>query len=255
MVSLFWRILNVLSLVAVLTVNFLATSLPINNVTTAEISDRYPVLFTPAGYVFSIWGLIYLLLIGFAIYQSLPGQAGNPLLKRIGALFFLTNLFNSLWIFAWHYERLSLSLLIMLALLITLIILSIRLHSTAVKTSTAEAWLVKIPFSVYLGWISVATIANVSVVLYSLNWSGWGFGAPVWTVVMIAVAVLLGLLAARLRRDAAFMLVLVWALIGIGIKQAGITAVQGTAWTAASILFLSMILFVFLKKKKLAVRA
>jgi translocator protein len=245
--SLFWRFLNILSLAAVLAVNFLATALPINNVTTAEISNRFPVLFTPAGYVFSIWGLIYLLLTGFVIYQAMPGQAGNPLLKRIGALFFFSSLFNSLWIFAWHYERTVLSLLIMLALLATLILIYSSIYSVK-AAGPADRWLVKVPFSVYLGWISVATIANVSVTLYSLGWNGWGLGGPAWTVVMISAAVILGLLAARLRRDTAFVLVLIWALIGIGVKQSAIAALQGAAWGGAAVLVLGLVVFTVAKK-------
>jgi hypothetical protein len=236
------QILNFLSVLVTLTVNGMANALPLNGQNTGEISNRFPVLFTPAGYVFSIWGVIYLGLLAFGIYQLLPSQKNNSRMEKLGYWFFMSNFFNSAWIFAWHYNQFPLSLLIMLGLLASLLVIYLRLQVGIRPVSTREKWLVNIPFSIYLGWISVATIANFSVVLYNAGWDGFGFPAA-WTILVLAVGVALGTAMVFLRKEVAYPAVLVWAFAGIWQKQS--TANPSVAMVAAlaALILLAILLY------------
>jgi hypothetical protein len=216
-----------------LTVNILASALPLNGQNTGEISDRFKVLFVPAGYVFAIWGIIYLGWIAFTIYQFLPAHRSSPRLRRLGYLFALSGVANAAWLFCWHYNQLGLSVLVMLSLLGLLIASYLRLEVNRIPVSSTERWCVDIPFSVYLGWITVATVANITDWLYQIQWSGWGLPPQAWAVVMLAAASLIGLAMALTRQDAAYLLVLVWSFAGIGFKQAATPPVAVSAWIAA----------------------
>ena len=163
--------LNVLLVLATLVVNILADALPINGLNTGAISDRFHVYFVPAGYVFAIWGLIYIGLITYGIYQALPAQRENPRLRSVDGFFALASLANIAWLFLWHYEQFVGTLAAMLVLLASLIAIYLRLGIGETQVSRSETWLVRVPFSIYLGWITVATIANVKEVLYSLKWN------------------------------------------------------------------------------------
>jgi hypothetical protein len=231
-----WRqIANILSVVLALTVNILASTLPLNGQNTGEISDRFQVFFVPAGYVFAIWGVIYIGWIAFAIYQALPAQKESPRLRKLGYLFALSGLLNAAWLFCWHYNQFGLSVLVMLGLLGLLIASYLRLDVARTRVGTAEKWCVDIPFSVYLGWITVATLANVTDLLYYVNWNGFGIAPEVWAVILLLVASLVGLLMALTRRDAAYLFVLVWSFAGIAVKQAATPMVAYTAWAAAAV--------------------
>jgi hypothetical protein len=226
------QIITVIAVVATIVVNALANILPFNGQETGAISDRFAIYFVPAGYVFSIWGLIYLGLIAYAIFQALPAQRENPRLRSIGALFLLSSVANIAWIFLWHYEVFAATLPVMLVLLGSLIAIYLRLGTGLAQVSRAETWMVRVPFSVYLGWITVATVANATQLLYFLGWNGGAIGPEVWTVIMLGVAVVLAWLMAITRRDIAYLLVLVWAFIGIATKHAGTPLVSGAAWVA-----------------------
>ncbi|MCS6994958.1 MAG: tryptophan-rich sensory protein [Anaerolineales bacterium] len=228
---------NVLSVAATIVMNILANALPFNGQNTGEISDRFQVFFVPAGYVFSIWGLIYIGWIAFAVYQALPAQRANPRLQKLGYWFALSGVFNSLWLLCWHYNLFGLSVLVMLALLATLIVSYLRLDVGRAVVSPAERWCVDTPFSIYLGWITVATVANVTDWLYFVQWSGWGIAAPTWAVIMLVVASLPGLLMALTRRDAGYLFVLVWSFAGIGVKQSAFPVVATSAWAASALAF------------------
>ena len=232
---------NLLTVLFALTVNILASTLPLNGQNTGEISDRFEVLFVPAGYVFSIWGLIYLGWIAFIIFQFQPSQKENPRLRRLGYLFALSNLANAAWLFCWHYNLFGLSVLVMLALLGLLIASYLRLNVNRTDVTLAEYWSVDVLFSVYLGWITVATVANITDWLYFIGWDGFGISAPLWAVIMLIVASLLGLVMAWSRRDAGYLSVLVWAFIGIAVKQAAVPVVAISAWVAA----LCMLILIF----------
>ena len=241
------QIITILATLLTITVNGLANALPLNGQGTGEISDRFAIHFVPAGYVFSIWGLIYIGLIAFSLYQALPAQKDNELIKKFTPAYWISNLANTAWIFLWHYEFFPLTLVAMITLLVTLIYIYRQLPKTDHALDNSKKWFVKYPFSIYLGWISVATIANVSQVLFFFNWSGWGISPVIWTVIMIAIATLLGLLMQWRENDWLYVLVLVWAFAGIAISQANIALVANTAWTAGALLVLGVVLLPFLK--------
>jgi hypothetical protein len=227
---------NLISVIITVIVNILASALPLNGQNTGEISDRFQVYFVPAGYVFAIWFFIYVGWIAFAIYQFRSSQKESPRLRTLGYLFALSGLANSAWLFAWHYNTFGLSVLIMLTLLGLLIASYLRLDVNRASVSRAERWSVDIPFSVYLGWVTVATVANITSWLYSIDWNGFGIAPQVWAVIMIAVASVVGLLMTLTRRDAAYVFVLVWSFIGIALKQADVASVAATAWIGAGLM-------------------
>lgn len=226
------QILILLLVLATIIVNGLANALPLNDLTTGEISDRFDVYFVPAGYVFSIWGLIYLGLIGYAIYQALPSQRQNQRLQSISGFFALATLANIAWLFFWHYEQFPATLVAMIVLLISLIAIYLRLGIGRVNSSGAETWLVHFPFSIYLGWISVATVANVTSLLDYLNWDGFGLSPEAWMLIVLAVVVIIAGLMILTRREIAFALVILWALAGIAVKHATVTLIASATWVS-----------------------
>lgn len=221
---------------ATIAINGLATSLPLNGQSTGEISDRFPSLFTPAGYVFAIWSVIYLGLLAYMVYQALPSQRTNPRLRSIGWPYVVSGIANSVWIFLWHYNLFPLSLVVMLVLLLSLIVVYQRLTPWRASASTAERWTVHIPFSIYLGWITVATVANASTVLLDWGWSGAPLSPMIWSLAMITVASVLGLIFALREQNIAYVAVLVWAFIGIAVKQSETPPVVFGAAIAAIVL-------------------
>jgi hypothetical protein len=227
------QILNVIAFLAMLAVNGMANSLPINGQTTGEISDSIPSLFTPAGYVFAIWGLIYLGLGTFAVYQGLPMKRDRPFIKHIGYWFIASSVFNIIWLFLWHYEQFVLSLVAMLGLLGSLLMLYIRLGIGRDAAPLLDKVLVYLPFSIYLGWISVATIANASTVLIVLGWNGFGLSPELWTAMMVAIAAVLGIVMSWQRKEIAYPLVIVWALVGISVARSDIPLIVITTWVSA----------------------
>jgi hypothetical protein len=227
---------NLVSVILALIVNILASTLPLNGQNTGEISDRFQVYFVPAGYVFAIWGVIYLVWIAFTIFQLRPSQKENPRLRRLGYLFAISNLANAAWLFCWHYNQFGLSVLVMLTLLGLLIASYLRLDVNRTRVTRTEYWSVDVLFSVYLGWITVATVANVSDWLYLAEWNGFGIPAQVWAVIMLGVASLLGLAMTLTRLDSAYVSVLVWAFIGIAVKQTSAPTVALSAWVAATLM-------------------
>ncbi|HSM56706.1 MAG TPA: hypothetical protein VK879_11180 [Candidatus Sulfomarinibacteraceae bacterium] len=223
--------------VAVLFVNYLSNALPLNGRTAGEISDSLPSYFTPAGYTFSIWGLIYLTLLGFVVYQALPAQRGRPFLRRIGWLFVASSAANIGWLFAWHYGYYALSLLAMAALLLTLIAIYLRLEiGKRWELPWAQRLLVHLPFSLYLGWITVATIANTASVLGYWGWDGFGIAGQVWSAVMMLVAVVVAGLLLFNRRNVAYAAVLIWALFGIRSAYPGEPLIANTALLASALI-------------------
>jgi hypothetical protein len=219
-----YQILNIIGLVAVLVMNYLANTLPLGGRTTGEVSAAFPSLFTPAGFTFSIWGLIYLLLILFAFYQSkgLFGDSNlkqNRFLYRIDIWFFVSCLANVGWLIAWHHQKLLLSLALMVVLLFAVGTIYLQLGAGRRIISRNERFFVHLPFSIYFGWITVATIANVSIFLLKINWNRFGFTEEFWAAIMIATASIVGILVLLSRKDFFFSLVIVWALSGIISKR------------------------------------
>lgn len=215
------------SVIATIVVNGLANALPINNQMTGDIANQYKGenLWLPAGYVFSIWGLIYIGLIAYAIYQSLPRQRENPRLRRIGWPFVISCLANIVWLLLFHYNQFPLSMVAMLVLLAALIAVYLLLGRSQTDTPAGERWAVRLPFSIYLGWITVATVANAAHVFVHAGWKGEPFGALPWLIIMYLVALVLAALMAFLRHDVAYLLVLVWAFAGIAVNYSSMTGV------------------------------
>ena len=220
-----FQISNIVSTILVFIVNAMASMGMVNNTTTGELSDKLPNLFTPAGFTFSIWGLIYLLLFLFILYQGRGLIKSNDVISsnisRIGVFFVLSNGANISWIFAWHYELVPLSLVFMGILFASLLAIYLRLGIGDPRTqkSLKERTFFHLPFSVYLGWITVATIANTTAVLVWAGVPPFTPTAVILTIFVIIVAILISILMLWIKRDIAYSLVIIWALIGIIVKR------------------------------------
>ncbi|BBX19562.1 tryptophan-rich sensory protein [Mycolicibacterium duvalii] len=228
---------------ATLVVNYLANSLPINGQTTGDVTRRIEVFFVPAGYVFSIWSVIYLGLIaysGYLVVSAIRGRRDSGAARAAAPWYLLTALANCAWLFAWHHNAFPVSMLLMLVLLGSLIFIYLRCDARP-AASAVELWSVHIPFRVYLGWISVATIANATVTLDDAGWDGFGLSEPAWGTIMVIVAAALGLLMVLRHSDIAFGLVLVWALVGIAVRLSETTSVLIAALSGASALTVAVI--------------
>ncbi|WLR54695.1 TspO/MBR family protein [Mesobacillus subterraneus] len=236
-------ILNLVATLLVVLVNALANILPINGQTTGEISDRLDVLFTPAGYVFGIWGLIYFLLFIWTIRQFPSSRRNLPIYEKATPLYLLSSVLNIAWILLWHYEFFLLTVLVMIGLLLTLI----RLYHV-IKNEDHSFWDL-LPFSVYLGWISVATIANISYYLKYIDWNGFVLSDVTWTIIMLVVATLLAIYFHRKNEDFIYPLVFVWALIGIGVENAASHPIVSTTSYVLSAVIFIMVFFRLLKKR------
>ncbi|MFK3961571.1 TspO/MBR family protein [Guptibacillus hwajinpoensis] len=238
-------LLNLIAYILVVTVNGLANALPLNGQTTGDISNRLNVLFTPAGYVFSIWGLIYLLLGIWVIRQFPKSRRDLPIYQETSGLFVLSSILNSLWIFMWHYEFFGISVIVMLLLLFTLI----RLY-TNLKAADASFFDL-LPFSVYLGWISVATIANISYYLTYIDWNGFGISDTIWTFLLLIIATILALYFLKSEQDWIYPLVFVWAFIGIGVKNQNgdVPLVVYSSYVLAALILIVTLLYAFKPKK------
>src|SRR3990170_5975525 len=198
--STLFKWMNILAFALTVLVNGLAGSTTIlGGKLTSEISDANPTLITPAGYVFSIWGVIYILLGIFVIYQALPSQKGKDYQEKIGWLFVLSSLLNIAWLFLWQFEYLSLSVVLMFLLLATLIAIYLRLNIGKSIVLLREKLAVHVPFSVYLGWITIASIANVATTLVSVNWDGFGISQETWALLIVIIALLITLLVIATR--------------------------------------------------------
>ncbi len=245
--------INFIFVLATLLVNGFANALPLNGQTTGEISDRFRVYFVPAGYVFSIWGLIYVGLVAFALYQLLPAQCENPFLRKIGYLPALSSMANIAWIFLWHYEYFIWTLVAMLSLLFSLIIIYLRLRIGYIRFSAAERWCLAVPFSIYLGWITVATIANITAVLDYLKWNGWGISPQAWTVIMLLAGTAIAATMSLTRGDVAYLLVIAWAFAGIAVKHVDTPLVTMSAWIATALVFFALVIGVILHRRRMSI--
>ncbi len=216
------KVIVFLTYLLMIATNAMATLLPLNGKPTAAISDAYFNLFAPAGITFAIWGVIYLLLFIFVLYiigffNRERNKLNPEILNRIGLVFSLTSIANAAWLFAWHWERFLISVFIMLIMLMTLIYIVLTIKGEELNTS--EKLFIKIPFSVYFGWITIATIANITTYLVSINWQRFGLTEVIWTVLIIVVGLLIGLATMLINQDKSYGLVFIWAYTGILIKH------------------------------------
>ncbi len=245
-------LINTFSLIFALVMNGLAGSSVFGNTSVGDVSARYETLFTPAGYAFAIWGIIYLLLILFVGYQWFARFRRNETreLRQTGLWFALGNLANGLWIFAWLNEKMGISLLLLFILLFSLIVLTARLRLETWDAPVKIIFFVWWPLAIYLGWIIVATTANFSVFLVSINWNGGFLSEKTWAIVLIVVAAGIYLLLVALRNLRETALVGVWALVAIAVKQWGVNGeIVFTALAASFILLTGVSIHGFKNRK------
>jgi hypothetical protein len=227
--------LVLISILATIAFNALSQILPLMGRTAGDISDAFPVPFTPAGYVFSIWSVIYVGLIAYGVWQARPAQWTHPHLQQAAPWVLLSGALNVAWLVAWHALAFAPSLVIIVLLLASVVRVYV-LTRRAARDSTAGTVLARLPFAIYAGWLSVATIANASVLGWSLGWQGAPFSADTWTIIMILVATLLGLVFLRFDRNVPYAAVLVWAFIGIAVAAGFPSAVASVAVTVTALL-------------------
>jgi benzodiazapine receptor len=222
---------NLVAFAIVILLNVLSNALPINGQTMPEISAKYPSLFTPAGFTFSIWGVIYLALLVFVIWQALPAQRNNGKVAAVSKYFQLNCLMNAAWIVVWHYDLLALSFVVMLAILTTLILIYRALIASINAAPFLEHIVLYLPFSLYIGWITLATIANASVLQNGNGWDNVWLSAVQWTLLKLAVAGAIGATMILRNRDVPFALAIAWGAYGISAMQSATPEVAGAAMT------------------------
>ncbi len=231
------KIIQISVLVMVLitiAINLLSNVIPFNNVTTKELSDAIPTFFVPAGYVFSIWGIIYVLFLvySFSLFKNFKKED-----SKIFYWFILSCIANISWLLLWHYKQVAISVVPMVILLTSLIAIYI------ITDTKTYPWYKRILFQTYLGWISVATIANISSALYVEKWYGFGISAEIWAVILIGVATNLSILITTCKKDYIYTTVILWAMIGIMYKFYAVSDLV-TAGSLVSIMVLLMTIFV-----------
>ena len=213
------------SVLAMFVVNILSNALPINGITTAAVSDSLSTYFVPAGYVFSIWGVIYLGIVIYLISMFVNFKKED---MAIAPYVIASSLANTAWIFMWHYKLIYISVIFMLIILASLILIALKLNKPEVSSAK------KIPFNIYLGWISVASIANIAGALFTANWNGFGISPEVWSAIMIVIATVLAILA-LIKKNIAYTLVILWALVGIVVKFQGVSDIVTIVGIFASV--------------------
>lgn len=249
------QILNFLFFIGMVFVNFLANFLPINGKNTGEVSAQYPNLFVPAPLTFSIWGVIYFLLFIFCVYQlsSLFKSKIDPyvaeIVWRINIAFILTCVINMCWIVAWHYGFIIISVLLMLLLLSRLIYIDTQIRLLDPHLTNAQSFIVKAPFGLYLGWICIATIANIAALLVSYGWRGFGMSEESWTSMMVLAGSFIGIIAILRFNNFYIGLAIIWALSGIIIERKNDTIyyeyIVLSAWAGIILVAISVFIELF----------
>ncbi|NMA30048.1 MAG: tryptophan-rich sensory protein [Candidatus Pacebacteria bacterium] len=216
--KIFIKILTLITFIIMIVVNALANILPINGITTGEASDAYPNLFAPAGITFSIWGVIYLMLFIYVIYQFfVKSKKVEAVVNKINIYFIISSIANAVWIFLWHYQMLGLSVILMLVILFSLI--KISSISNEKDFSLRDKIFFKVPFGVYFGWITIATIANLTTFLVSLGWANFIFPDQIWMIIILLIGMIIASVTAIKEKNLAYGLVPVWAYFGIYLKH------------------------------------
>ena len=238
----------VFSVVTMIVMNYLSNARAFGGLTNKEISDKYHTLITPAGYAFAIWGVIFLGLLAFAIYQALPSQRTNPRFRATGWLVVLNTLCNAIWSPLFNNQHIGIALIVILVMLFSLAVIEQRLlmrsdvpvvapdlDATLPESpaSPTETWLARIPFSIYFGWLTVATILNVAVYLKATEFGLFGLSEPMWAVAVLIVGLLVGAWIFNRYRSVAYILVFAWAYVAIAVEQTGYGAIQIAAGVGA----------------------
>ncbi len=234
------KYLNIIFFAGMIVMNYLANALPLNNRTTGQLSDSLPNLFVPAGITFSIWGVIYLLLAAYTVVQFTAKD--QVVVGNIGWLFAISCILNALWIVTWHYQRLPLSLLVMAGLLITLIYINIQIRDLSFG-------IIKASFGIYLGWICIATIANVTALLVHYSWNGFGISEVAWAIIMISIGTLIVSITLYRLQNPFIGLSVIWAFIGIFLKRQGDYRAIAVTAIIALIIVTAITLLGFFRKR------
>ena len=250
------QFLVLFSIIALIVMNYLSNTGLFGGQTNGDVSRRYPTLITPAGYAFAIWGLIFLGLLAFAVYQALPTQRTNPRFRAIGWWVILNAFCNAIWSPLFNTEHIGLALLVILVMLFSLVVIEQRLlvrknfggyagtgaallstepDATLPESSASalETWLARIPFSMYFGWLTVATILNVAVYLKATDVSLMGLSESAWATVVLIVGILIGAVVFNRFRSVTYILVFAWAYASIAAEQAGYGQIQVVALIGA----------------------
>lgn len=235
--------------VATLAVNYASVVFRIGGLTTGEVADLYKIKFYPAGYAFSIWGIIYLALSIFTVWQLLPAQRNNDKLDRVGMYYIYTSLGNITWIFLWQYQYPLLSVIPIVFMLVTLLA---AYKDIMTETKPGEKWLLGVPFSLYTGWISVATIACISAGLYSIGWNGFGIADDIWAAALMVIALLIVGFTVWKFRDWVWAMVYIWAIVAIAMRFSQTPLIYITAYVCAGVMAVDTLLALFLSKPKKA---
>lgn len=241
------RLLNklvvLITFILMIAVNIMANSIPINGVTTGEVSSSYPNLFAPAPYTFAIWGVIYVLLAMYTIYQFVYKDTKlNDLLNKVGVLFSISSVANAMWVLAWHNFMIPLSMILMVVILVCLILISEVIKSN--NLSTCERIFIRLPFSVYFGWITVATIANATTLLVSLGWESFGIAATIWTIIVLLIGMAIGTAVVIKNSDFIYGLTLIWAYYGILVKHISSNGFNGEYPLIIATVILCILIFI-----------
>lgn len=237
---------NGIALLIMVVINYLSNTGIFNGNTMEIMSDRYYNYFTPAGYAFSIWGLIYLGLLGFVIYTGrslFSKKESDPVLLKIGWWFVLSCVANSLWVVAWLYDFTGISVLIMLFLLACLLKIIVNTRMELDYQPLKRYLFIFWPFAVYAGWVTVALIANIAAWLTKIDWNGWGLSDNIWTIIIICVVGLINIGMIMMRNLREYGLVGIWGLIAVSVSNSngdGSTAIVYTCYIVAAVIFIFM---------------
>ncbi len=235
------QIIVVVTYIVTLVINGMASSGALGGTPTGEVSNAYPIYFVPANLTFSIWGVIYFGLTAFVIYQALPAQRDNALIKRITWPFVISNFANTLWLVLFQSFQFVLSVPVML-LILGMLIYIYRQMGMGQAVSRATYWLIQVPFSIYLGWITIATIANISQTLYAAGYTELGLGGPAWAAIMIGIGtVIISAVIIDGRGNIPYALTTVWAIAGLVIAQLERSTLVGGAAIAAIVVILAVL--------------
>jgi hypothetical protein len=220
--------LTLAAILAAFAINTASNIVPIKGQSIGEISNTLfqDVLITPANYAFIVWGVIYVGLFAFGGYQLLPRQQKNSTLDRIGYLITVGSIAQCLWVIVFQLRLFTLSFFAMALILLSLIAAYLQMHQA---TQRQSLWYVQVPISIYLAWISVATVVNGAIALYAINWNGWGFSPVGWTITMLGAATVIAFIVTLRHQDLAFVGVFVWALVAIAAKHLNIPVIAYTA--------------------------
>lgn len=245
------QVATIVAILAAIVINALSNLYPLRGLNIGAISNTIlgGVLITPANYAFAIWGLIYLGLISFSIYQALPTQRYNLRLQKLRAPIIWASLFQIIWVYFFQLQQFWLSVALIFGILLNLIAAFVWSRVGQNRPSRQEKWFAQIPISIYLGWISVASIVNVASALYASGWNGWGISGAIWTVLMILITTAITTAIVLRFRDAAFAGVIIWAFLAIAVRQFGQMAILITA--IGAVIAIGLLLVQQLSRRKL----